>query len=152
RILDPRRPFGDGAEEGREVDLLESLAVAVAARDVADEQDHRGRILGGDMDPAAGVGRAGAAGDEGYAGTPGHLAVGVGHVGDPALLAADDGVDRRRVMERVEHREEAFARNGENAVAALDYELVDEDAAAGACGHGARLAVRPHSVTPAKAG
>ncbi len=139
RVLDPRRPFGDGAEEGGEVDLLEALAVAVAARDVADEQDQRGRILEGDMDPAAGVGRAGAAGDEGDAGAAGHLAVGVGHVGDTALLPADDGVDRGRVVERVEHREEALARNGEDAVAALDHELVDEDAAAGACGHAARL-------------
>ena len=46
RVLDPRRPFGDRAEEGGEVDLLEALAVAVAARDVADEQDHRGRNPG----------------------------------------------------------------------------------------------------------
>ena len=82
--------------------------------------------------PAAGVGRARAAGDEGDAGAAGHLAVGVGHVGDPAFLAADDRVDLGRVMERVEHREEAFAGNGENAVAALDPELVDEDLAAGA--------------------
>ena len=50
RIVDPRRPFGDRAEEGGEVDLLEALAVAVAAGDVADEQDHRGRILEGDVD------------------------------------------------------------------------------------------------------
>ena len=90
RILDPRRPFGDRAEEGGKVDLLEALAVAVAARDVADEQDHRGRILEGDMDAAAGVGRAGAAGDEGDARAAGHLAVGVGHVGDAAFLPADD--------------------------------------------------------------
>ena len=37
RIVDPRRPFRDRAEEGGEVDLLEAFAVAVAARDVADE-------------------------------------------------------------------------------------------------------------------
>src|SRR5262249_6114787 len=86
-----------------------------------------------------GVGGAGAAGDEGNTGTPGHLAVGVGHVSDPALLAADDPVDGFRVVERVEHREEALARNGEDAVAALDHELVDEDASAGALGHGRRV-------------
>ena len=80
--------------------------------------------------PGAGVGRAGAAGDEGDARAAGHLAVGVGHVGDPAFLPADDGVDLGRVVQRVEHREEAFARHGEDAVAALDPELVDEDAAA----------------------
>ncbi len=121
-----------GREESGEVDLLEALAAAVAARDVADEEDHRGRILEGDMDPAAGVGRAGAAGDEGDAGAAGHLAVGVGHVRDPALLPADDGLDLARVVQRVEHGEEALARHGEDAVAALDAKLVDEDAAAGA--------------------
>ena len=130
RILDPRRPFGDRREEGGEIDLLEALAVAVAARDVADEQDHRGRILEGDMDSGAGVGRARAAGDESDAGAAGHLAVGIGHVGDSAFLPADDDVDLGRVVERVEHREEALARHGEDAVAALDPELVDEDASA----------------------
>ena len=82
--------------------------------------------------PADGVGRAGAAGDEGDAGLAGHLAVGIGHVADPAFLAADDGLDLRRVVKRVEHGEEAFARHGEDAVAALDLELVDKDLAAGA--------------------
>ena len=141
-----------GAKKAGKSIFLEALAVAVAARDVADEQDHRGRILEGDVDPGAGVGRAGAAGDEGDARPPGHLAVGVGHVGDPALLPADDGVDLGRVVERVEHREEALAGNGEDAVAALDAKLVDEDAAAGALGHGARLASHLFHVTPAKAG
>ena len=88
------------------------------------------------MDAGAGIGRAGAARDEGDARAPGHLAVGVGHVGDAALLAAHDQVDLRRVVERVEHGQEALARNGENAVAALDLELIDEDPAAGALGHG----------------
>ena len=94
------------------------------------------------MDAAAGVGRARPAGDEGDARPPGHLAVGVGHVGDPALLPADDDVDFVRVMKRVEHRKEAFAGHGENAVAALDAKLVDEDLAAGArlwLGHRQRL-------------
>jgi hypothetical protein len=35
-------------------------------------------------------------------------------------------------VERVEHREEALAWNCEDAVAALDAKLVDEDPAAGA--------------------
>ena len=38
------------AEEGLVVDFLEGLALAHAALDLADEQDHRRRILGGDMD------------------------------------------------------------------------------------------------------
>ncbi len=40
------------------------------------------------MDTAAGVGRAGAAGDESDSGTAGHLAVGIGHIGHSAFLAA----------------------------------------------------------------
>ena len=134
RIVDPRRPFGDRREEGREVDFLEALAVAVAAGDIADEQDHRRRILEGDVDAGAGVGRAGAAGDEGDPGPPGHLAVGVGHVGDAAFLPADDGVDLRRVVQRVEHGEEAFAGDGEDAVAALGDQAIDQQAAAVAGG------------------
>ena len=45
------------------------------------------------MDSAAGIGRTGPAGDEGDSRAAGHLAVGVGHVGDPAFLPADDEVD-----------------------------------------------------------
>jgi len=130
----------------RAVDFLEALAVLVGAVEVADEQDHRGRILERDMDPAAGVGRARPAGDERHARPPGHLAVGVGHIGDPALLPADGQVDLGRVVERVEHREEALPRHREHAVAALDLELVDKDPAAGARlwfgGHGRRVSGR----------
>ena len=132
RVVDPRRPFGDRREQGGEVDLLESLPVAVAASDVADEQDHRSRILERDMDSAAGVGRPRPASDEGDAGAAGHFAVGIGHVGDPALLTADGEVDFWRIEKRVEHREKALARHGEDPIAALDFQLVDEDPAAGA--------------------
>ena len=104
------------------------------------------------MDPAGGVGRAGASGDEGDAGAAGHLAVGVGHVGDAALLPADNEVDLRRVVQRVEHREKALTRHGEDAVAALDAKLVDEDASAGARCHGRRIAAHLSCVTPAALG
>ena len=131
-VVDPGGPFGDRAEKGREVDFLEAFAVLVAAVEVADEQDHRGRILEGDVDSGGGVGGARAAGDEGDAGAAGQLAVGLGHVGDAAFLAADHDVDFGRVVKRVEDGEKAFAGNSEEAVAALDPELVDEEAAAGA--------------------
>jgi hypothetical protein len=88
------------------------------------------------VDAGTGIGRAGAAGDEGNSGLAAHLAVGVGHITDPAFLAADDDVDFRRVVKRVEDGEEAFAGNSENAVAALDLELLDKDLAAGAYRHG----------------
>src|SRR5215213_10311976 len=94
------------------------------------------------MDARAGVRRAGATSDESNSGATRQLAVGIGHIGDAAFLSADEEVNVRGVVQRVEHGEEAFAGNGEDAVAALDLELVDEDAAAGALGHGAALAAR----------
>jgi hypothetical protein len=54
-------------------------------------------------------------------------------------VRADDGVDLGHVVQRVEDGEEALARHGEDAVATLDAELVDEDASAGALGHGRRM-------------
>ncbi len=47
------------------------IAVAVAARDLADEQDHRRRILPRDMHPGGGVAGPRAAGDERHAGAAG---------------------------------------------------------------------------------
>ncbi len=122
RIVDPRRPFGDRPEEGRHVDFLEALTVAVGAVEVADEQDHRSRILECDMNARRCIGRAWAARYESDAWSPGHLAVGVGHVGHSAFLSAYHQVDFGRVVKRVEDREETFPRHGENAVAALDSE------------------------------
>src|SRR3569623_2000222 len=89
------------------------------------------------MDSDRRVGGARPARHEGDARPSGYLAVGFGHVGDAALLPADDEVDRRRVVERVEHGEEALARHGEDPVAALGHEIVDEDASAAAPAHGA---------------
>ncbi len=84
------------------------------------------------MDARGRIGRAGATGDESNAGAAGHLPVRVGHVSDAAFLPAHHRVDLGRIVERVQHREEALAGHGEDAVTALDPELVDEDAAAAA--------------------
>ncbi len=62
-------------------------------------------------------------------------------------MAASRHVDLRRVVERVEDGEEAFARHGENAVAAIDAKLVDEDLAAGARSHVSPLAASGRRVT-----
>jgi hypothetical protein len=139
-VVDPRHRLGERREHRAEVHFLESFPVAVGASDVADEQDHRGRILEGGVDADRCVGRARAAGDEGDARPPRHLAVRLGHVGDSAFLPADDDLDGGRVVERVERCQVAFARNAEDAVAALRDEVVDQDAAAGAqIRHGAAL-------------
>ncbi len=87
------------------------------------------------MDADAGIGRAGAAGDEAYARPAGHRSVGAGHEGGAAFLAAGDRLDRSGVMQCIEHWQEAFAGDGEDAVAALAYQAIDKQAR-GALGSG----------------
>ena len=132
RPVDPRAPLGDRREEGGEVDLLKALAIAHVAPDVADEQDHRLAVLHGDMHPDAGIGRARPAGDEGNAGPPRsrsiHRAVGTGHERRAAFLPAGRHIDLRDVDQRVEHREKALARDGEDAIATLRSKAIDEQA------------------------
>ena len=77
--IDPCRPFGDRSEERREVDFLEAFAVAHFTIHIADEQNHRLRILHRDMHADAGIGRPRTARDEGDAGAARHRAIGAGH-------------------------------------------------------------------------
>ncbi len=135
-VLDAGGPFGERREHRGKIDLLESLAVAVLPRDVADEEQHGGAVLHRGVDADRRVGRAGAAGDEADAGAAGELAVGLRGVGGAALLSAGDEVDLRRVVKRVERGEVGFAGYAEDAVAALGEELINKDAAAGSFGHG----------------
>ncbi len=87
-LLDLRDPFGDAAEHGAVVDLLERLAAGRLAADLPDDQDHRGRVLEGGVDADRGMGGAGAAGDEADTGLAGQLAIGFGHVGGAGLVPA----------------------------------------------------------------
>ncbi len=75
------------------------------------------------------VGRAGAAGHHADAGFAGQLAVGVGHHGRAAFLAANRDLDVR-VVQAVQHREVAFTGNAENVLDALGNQLVDQDVSA----------------------
>ena len=96
-----------------------------------------------------GVGGTGAAGGKGDAGPSGHGAVRRRHERRAAFLPADhglDGVVAALVMQGIEHGEEAFARHGENTVAALNAELVDKDLAAGAGHKGLRWFTVGHTV------
>ena len=136
RIVDPRRPFARRAEESGEVELLKSFPIAHAARHIAHEQDHRLRILHGDMDADAGIGRTRTARDEADTGPPSHRAIGTGHESRAPFLAAGNDVDRGLPMQRVEHGKEAFPRNGEYPVAALFDQAIDEQACSGGRGNG----------------
>jgi hypothetical protein len=123
-------PLRERAEHGAVVDLLECPAPAHGARHLADEQDHRGRVLACDVHAVGAVGGARAAGDHGDAGPAGELAVGLGHHRRAALLAADHVADLA-VVEGVEQPEIAFPGHAEGEVDAVDLELVDQDLAAG---------------------
>lgn len=49
RIVDLRHPLGHLAEHAAIVEFLERFAVEHLAADLADQQDHRGAVLHGDM-------------------------------------------------------------------------------------------------------
>ena len=63
-------------------------------------------------------------------GLPVSRAVAVGHHRGAAFLAADDGADRR-IVQRVEHGEIAFARHAIDAVDAVGLERLDDQLSAG---------------------
>jgi hypothetical protein len=77
------------------------------------------------------IGGAGAARDEAHAGLPCELAVRLGHHRRATFLAADGQFDRR-IVQRVEHGQVAFAGHAEDVAHAVQHELVDQDLAAGA--------------------
>ena len=162
--VDRRDPLRHLAEHPAVVDLLERLALDEVGADLADEEDHRRRVLERGVHADRGVGRAGTARHEADAGLAGELAVGLGHVRGAAVLTRDDELDRvARVVERVEHGEIALARNAERGVDAVHLQLVDQDLGGGArfqlvlhrrdelvaedlvlLGLGFRLVLRPH--------
>jgi hypothetical protein len=133
RIVDLGRPFGNGAEHRPVVELLEGLALAHVARDLPDEQNHRGRILPRDMQPGGRVGGAGAARHEANARRPGSLADRLRHHGGAAFLPADRDGDRG-VMHGIERRDVAFAGNAKNMAHAVHHQLVDQHLGGGSGG------------------
>ncbi len=128
RVVDLCGPLAQGCEHLPTVHLLEGLAVELAARDLPDEQDHRRRVLERGVDAEARVGGARSAGREADAGPAGELAIGVGHVGRAALLAAGDQSDLLAgVVEGIEGGQVALAGHGEGHVDTVDLQRVDEN-------------------------
>ena len=125
------------------VELLERLALAHVAPDLADEQDQRGGVLLGNVDAGGRIGGARPAGDEADAGPPGELADRLRHHGGAALLAADRHLDRA-VEHGVERRDVALARHAEHVARAVDHELIDQH-----FGGGPRSVVGTHEQAPA---
>jgi hypothetical protein len=130
------------------VDLLEGFALHGVAGDLADEQDHRRRVLLGDVDPGAGVGGAGSPGGEADAGPPGELAIGLRHHGGPAFLAAYQEAQVGRIEKRIEHRQIAFARHAEGQVGAVNPQLVHQNPPATPHITVLRHCSNPHQLLP----
>ena len=92
--------------------------VAEVRAHVADEENHRRGVLERGVHAHRGLGRARAARHEAQSRAAGELAVGLGHVRRPRLLAADHELHLvLHVVEPIKHREEALAGYGEGAVA-----------------------------------
>ena len=130
RVLDLGDPLGHAAEHPAVVDLLEGVTLAAAPVDLADEQDHGHAVLLRDVDPGAGVGGAGSAGDHGDARPAGELAPGGRHHRRTTFLAADDEADLRGVVQRVENLEVALARDAEHGRHTERPQLVHQNAPA----------------------
>ena len=109
-IVDLAHPFGDFGEGAAIFDFLEGFAFTRIALHLADEQDHRDRILAGDMQAGGCVHGARTARHHADAGFAGEPAPGIGHHRGAAFLAADHDIDIG-IVERVENGEIAFSRH-----------------------------------------
>ena len=144
--LDLDDPLGEVVEERAVLDLLEGLEAPVLEFDLADEEQHRRRVLTCGVDADRGVGGARATGHEADAGSARELAVGLGHVGRAALLStADEAQAIGRVVQGVEHGEVALAGDPEGGVDPLGEQAVDEQLPAGPL-HGCSHAAHPRTV------
>ena len=124
-------PIGDAAEHRLEVDFLEGTAALVGALDQPDEKHHRRSVVVRHIHPARGVRGARRARDECDSRHARQLAGRLRHHRRAALVAADDGADRRRVEQGIERGDEALAGHREQRGAALADELIDQDLAPG---------------------
>ena len=134
--VDLRRPFGDAAVHPSIVDLLERFAIGGVAPDLADERDHRSRVL---QRPCGCPPRRLSRRDPRYerdARAAGELAIRLRHVRGAALLPADNEAQPvGDVHQRVEHGEIAFPGDAECVRRALRQQVGNEDFAAGARCH-----------------
>ncbi len=144
--VDLRHPFGERRVHLAEIDLLEGFAVDLVARHLADQHDHRRRILKGGMHPDRGVAGAGAARHQQHAGLAGQLAVGFRHERRAALLAAGDQADLGRVIKRVEHFEIALAGDAERHLDAVRPQCRDDQLTAALQGKIRRHCPRPFTA------
>ena len=141
--IDLGHPFGKRRVHLAKIDLLKRLAVDLVARHLADQHDHRRRILKGGVHPDRGVAGAGSARHQQDARFAGQLAIGFRHECRAAFLAAGDQADLRRVVERVEHFQIALAGDAEGHLDAMRPQGRDDQLTAALQGK-----IRRHSLDP----
>ena len=112
------------------LDLLERLVPAMRVLDLADDREHRGRVLAGRVDPDREIRGPDAARAEADGGSTRELAVGLGHERGAALVASGDDADAG-IAERIEEAEERFAGHGERVADAGAAQGVGDEAADG---------------------
>ncbi len=130
RVVDLSSPLRHRSEDRGVVELLERGAPGVSPGNLADEEDHRRRVLVGRVHPHRRVRRAGAARHEADSRTARELSVRLGHVRRRRLMTARDKAEESR--ERRRAPAVALAGDAERKLGAVQLELVDE-----------RLAARP---------
>lgn len=129
--VDLGHPFGHLAEHASVVDLLEGFALVEIVAHLAHEQNHGRGVLESRVHADAGVGGARAAGHETDARLAGELAIGFGHIGRAAFLAADDGLDGVLVfIQGIDAGQITLAGDHENAARAVNAQLLHQDLAA----------------------
>ncbi len=125
-------PLGERPEHAPVIHLLEGLASGEGARNLADREHHRRRVLKGGVHADRGVARTEPPGHQADARLARELAVGLRHVGGAVLVAAgDEPDDVADFMERVEHRQIALAKDTESGIHAVEAQGVDDVTAAG---------------------
>ena len=144
RAIDLRDPLGHLSEHAPVIHLLERFALDHVAADLADEQNHRSRILIGGMHTDACIGRARTPCDEANARSAGELAVGFRHKRRATFLPAYDQPHAfAHIVIRIQHIEITLAWNAKRSICPMNSKLVNQNAPAASERH-----VFVHSCSP----
>ena len=124
------RPLGNRPEGVRQLGFLEGFAVPVGRRNLAEQREHRARILMRGMNPDGEVAAADHARTHAHGGTPSEFAERLGHEGGAALVSGGDHTDAGCVIERIEQAEKALAGDAKGVTDARGQEGLDHGLAA----------------------
>ena len=131
RVVDLGHPFRHRPEHQAIVDFLERLALHHVAPDLAQQKDHRRRILKCDMNAGRRIGGAGPARGERDARAARQLAIGVRHHGGAAFMPGVDEPHALALVHAVERGKEALAGHAEHGVGVVQGQLLDQNMATG---------------------